>query len=75
MYTETKRSILGRRNTKTKKMHKEGLSKLAGAIAERRKFVTLIDDLQIELNDGKIDLHDFYDLIVLLKEDLVDGII
>ena len=75
MYTETKRSILGRRNTKTKKMHKEGLSKLAGAIAERRKFVTMIDDLQIELNDGKIDIHDFYDLIVLLKEDLQDGII
>jgi len=75
MYTETKRSILGRRNTKTKMMSKEGLSKLAGAIAERRKFVTMIDDLQIELNDGKIDIHDFYDLIVLLKEDLQDGII
>ena len=75
MYTETKRSILGRRNTKTKKMHKEGLSKLAGAIAERRAIAEKIDELQIELNDGKIDLHDFYDLIVLLKEDLQDGII
>ena len=48
MYTETKRSILGRRNTKTKKMHKEGLSKLAGAIAERRAIAEKIDELQIE---------------------------
>tara|TARA_R110001632_G_scaffold5290_2_gene21550 strand:- start:1439 stop:1609 length:171 start_codon:yes stop_codon:yes gene_type:complete len=56
-------------------MHKEGLSKLAGAIAERRKFVTLIDDLQIELNDGKIDIHEFYCQVVMIKEDLVDGII
>lgn len=74
MYTETKRSILGRRNTKTK-MSKEGLSKLAGAVAERKAIAEKIDELQIELNDGKIDIHDFYDLIVLLKEDLVDGII
>ena len=73
MYTETKRSIPGRRNTKTKKMHKEGLSKLAGAIAERKEIAKKIDELQIELNDGKIDIHDFYDLIVLLKEDLING--
>ena len=72
MYTETKRSIPGRINTKTK-MSKEGLSKLAGAIAERKEIAKKIDELQIELNDGKIDIHDFYDLIVLLKEDLING--
>jgi len=75
MYTETKRSIPGRRNTKTKMMHKEGLSKLAGAVAERKAIAEKIDELQIDLHNGKIDLHDFYDLIVLLKEDLQDGII
>ena len=51
------------------------LDKLSGAVAERREIAEKIDELQIELNDGKIDLHDFYDLIVLLKEDLQDGII
>jgi hypothetical protein len=54
-------------------MHKEGLSKLAGVIAERKEIAKKIDELQIELHNGKIDIHDFYHLIVLLKEDLIDG--
>ena len=44
-------------------------------ITARKEIAKKIDELQIELQDGKIDLHDFYDLIVLLKEDLIDGII
>ncbi len=44
-------------------------------ITARKEIAKKIDELQIELHDGKIDLHDFYDLIVLLKEDLIDGII
>jgi len=51
------------------------LDKLSGAVAERREIAEKIDELQIKLHDGKIDLHDFYDLIVLLKEDLQNGII
>ncbi len=49
------------------------LDKLSGAVAERRKIAEKIDELQVELHDGKIDIHDFYHLIVLLKEDLEDG--
>ena len=54
-------------------MNEEGLSKLAGAIAERKEIAKKIDELQIELHNGKLDIHDFYDLIVLLKEDLENG--
>lgn len=56
-------------------MHEQGMAKVAGAAAERREIAEKIDELQIKLHDGKIDLHDFYDLIVLLKEDLQNGII
>ena len=44
-------------------------------ITARKAIAKKINELQIDLHDGKIDLHDFYDLIVLLKEDLIDGII
>ena len=51
------------------------LDKLSGAVAERREIAKKIDDLQIDFHDGKIDLDDFYHLIILLKEDLQIGII
>ena len=51
------------------------LDKLSGAVAERREIAEKIDELQIKLHDGKIDLEDFYHLIVLLKEDLQNRII
>jgi len=56
-------------------MHEQGMAKVSGAVAERKAIAEKIDELQIKLHDGKIDLHDFYDLIVLLKEDLQNGII
>ena len=56
-------------------MHEQGIAKVSGAVEERKAIAEKIDELQIKLHDGKIDLHDFYDLIVLLKEDLQNGII
>ena len=51
------------------------LDKLSGAVAERREIAEKIDELQIKLHDGRIDLHEFYYEIVLLKEDLENKII
>ena len=56
-------------------MHEQGMAKVAGAAAERREIAEKIDELQIKLHDGRIDLHEFYYEIVLLKEDLENKII
>ena len=56
-------------------MHEQGMTKVSGAIAERREIAEKIDKLQIKLHDGRIDLHEFYYEIILLKEDLEDSII
>ena len=56
-------------------MHEQGITKVAGAIAERKEIANKIDELQIKLHDGRIDLHEFYYEIVSLKEDLENGII
>ena len=70
MYTETKRSIQERKNIQIVMMSKEELYKLEGAIAQTKAITKEIDELQIDLHDGKIDLDDFYHLIILLKDDL-----
>jgi len=51
------------------------LDKLSGAVAERKAIAKKIDQLQIDLHNGKIDFEDFFHLISLLKEDLQIGII
>tara|TARA_R110000851_G_scaffold5820_1_gene23762 strand:- start:54 stop:224 length:171 start_codon:yes stop_codon:yes gene_type:complete len=56
-------------------MHEQGLSKLAGAIAERKAIAKKIDELQIELDEYRIDINQFYYKIVTLKENLQNGII
>ena len=56
-------------------MHEKGMAKVSGVVAERKVIAKKIVELQIDLHNGRIDLHDFYDLIVLLKEDLENGII
>lgn len=56
-------------------MSKEELYKLEGAVAQRKAIAKEIDELQIDLHDGKIDLDDFYHLIILLKDDLKNEII
>lgn len=70
MYTETKRSIQERKNIQIVMMSKEELHELPGAVAQRKSIAKEIDELQIDLHDGKIDLDDFYHLIILLKDDL-----
>ena len=70
MYTETKRSIQERKNIQIVMMSKEELYKLEGAVAQRKSIAKEIDELQIDLHNGKIDLDDFYHLIILLKDDL-----
>ena len=45
-------------------MHEQGLSKLAGAIAERKAIAKKIDELQIELDEYRIDINQFYYKIV-----------
>ena len=70
MYTETKRSIQERKNIQNEMMSKEELYELSGAIAQSKAIAKEIDELQIDLHDGKIDLDDFYHLIILLKDDL-----
>ena len=70
MYTETKRSIQERKNIQIVMMSKEELHELPGAYAQRKAIAKEIDELQIDLHDGKIDLDDFYHLIILLKDDL-----
>tara|TARA_R110000751_G_scaffold29912_3_gene76962 strand:- start:1021 stop:1191 length:171 start_codon:yes stop_codon:yes gene_type:complete len=56
-------------------MHEEGIAKLAGAIAERKKTVGIINKLQKDLHNGKIDITGFYIEIITMKEDLENGII
>ena len=51
------------------------LDKLSGAVAERREIAEKIDELQIDLHNGKIDFEDFYHLIALLKDELQNRII
>ena len=51
------------------------LDKLSGAVAQRKAIAKEIDELQIDLHNGKIDLEDFYHLIILLKDDLENEII
>jgi hypothetical protein len=70
MYTETKRSIQERKNIQIVMMSKEELYKLEGAIAQTKAIAKEIDELQIDLHNGKIDLDDFYHLIILFKDDL-----
>ena len=56
-------------------MHEEGIAKLAGAIAERKKTVEIINKLQKDLHNGKISTTGFYIEIITMKEDLENGII
>ena len=51
------------------------LDKLSGAVAQRREIAKKIDQLQIDLHNGKIDFEDFFHLISLLKDELQNGII
>jgi hypothetical protein len=51
------------------------LDKLSGAVAERKAIAEKIDQLQIDLHNGKIDFEDFFHLISLLKDELQNGII
>jgi|TARA_R110002074_G_scaffold35456_1_gene96734 hypothetical protein len=56
-------------------MHEQGMSKVSGAVAERKAIAEKIDELQIDLHNGKIDFEDFFHLIALLKDELQNGII
>ena len=70
MYTETKRSIQERKNIQIVMMSKEELYKLEGATAQTKAIAKDICRAPADLHDGKIDLDDFYHLIILLKDDL-----
>ena len=56
-------------------MHEQGMSKVSGAVAERREIAEKIDELQIDLHNGKINFEDFFHLISILKDELQNGII
>jgi hypothetical protein len=56
-------------------MHEQGMAKVSGAVAERKAIAKKIDELQIELDEYRIDINQFYYKIVALKEDLQNGII
>ncbi len=56
-------------------MHEKGMAKVSGVVAERKAIAKKIVELQIDLHNGRIDLDDFYHLIVLLKDDLIKKII
>jgi hypothetical protein len=51
------------------------LDKLSGAVAERREIAEKIEELQIDLHNGKINFEDFYHLISILKDELQNRII
>lgn len=51
------------------------LDKLSGAVAERREIAEKIEELQIDLHNGKINFEDFFHLIAILKDELQNRII